>query len=182
MDDFKIWFYVIVAIIYVISRVLKKGKGPSQESPQEMNEPRTSRAGTSEPKDRPMTFEELLQEISETKASIPKPVPVVQPKPRPVPAYVDYDDDLKDETDTETYKSYEKAKKEAFERPSLQDTIKLGVDTSKLGVDTSTLSDRFTEFSIKKKGTLLKSYAKELRTKKGFKRAIVLNEILNRRF
>lgn len=174
MDDFKIWFYVIVAIIYVVSRVLKKGaSNKSPQAPEEDYIPSKPSGKTSN--ESPMTFEELLKEISESKTSSPRPTkPVATPKPVIKPAYVDYDDDIKEETDTETFAAYEKAKKEAFFRPSLEETIKVSDAPADYG--------RFNEFTIKKKGTLLKKYASELRTKGGFKRAIVLNEILNRRF
>lgn len=173
MDDFKIWFYVIVAIIYVVSRVLKKGSGDkAPQGPSDDYVPAKPAGKAS--KESPMTFEELLKEIAESKTPTPKPKPVATPKPVIKPAYVDYDDDIKEETDTETFATYEKAKKEAFYRPSLEETSKVS--------DTPADYGRFNEFTIKKKGTLLKKYASELRTKSGFKRAIVLNEILNRRF
>jgi hypothetical protein len=182
MDDFKIWFYVIVGVIYLLSRVLKQKNKPATDFEDDGPAP-TETTGK-----RPMTFEELLKEITDSKSpqsQTPASQPAMKPEAyKPRPAYVDYDDDLGDEAqdqedeeykpDPRTFDIYEKAKKEAFYRPSLEETMKVE--------DTKPTYGRFDKFSLKKKGTLLREYTNQLRTKAGFKRAVVLNEILNRRF
>lgn len=185
MDSLQFWIYVIIAIIYVVSRALKKGRqdGPSSESPVDTSPDRES------PKQ--LTFEELLREITEAKQPKPRPQPISKPVqktiPKPQPAYVDYDDnlgeegeDLEDENyeykkpEDKVYEIYEKAKSEAFFRPSLEDTLlKEKKDVS---------YSRFREFSIARSTSVLDEYVAELRKPSGFKKAIVLSEILNRRF
>jgi len=179
MDDIKIWLYVIVGVIYFVSRLMKQ-KGKSQVPDIDDNESMPTGQGQSGK--RPMSFEELLKEITEAKK--PSQPAYQTPRPSPKPAYVDYDDDLKDEIDdledvdykpdSKVFEIFEKAKKEAFNRPSLEETMKLS--------DQKQGYNRFKEFDIKKKGTLLKEYASDLKTKGGFRRAVVLNEILNRKF
>lgn len=191
MDNFQFWLYIIIAVIYVIGRALKKGKeGQASQGPME--------TGRNVPTDdgeipRQLTFEELLREITESKQPKPKSQPVskpfhevVAPKPTPTPAYVDYDDDLKEEIEDledvnyevrgqeRVNEIYEKAKSEAFLRPSLEDTlIKEKKDMS---------YGRFKEFSTDRKSSLLDEYVAELRKPSGFKKAVVMSEILNRRF
>ncbi len=185
MDNLQFWIYVIIAIIYVVSRALKKGRqdGPSSDSPADRAPDRET------PKQ--LTFEELLREITEAKQPRQQPQPISKPVqktvPKPQPAYVDYDEDLGEEAedledenyqykkpDDQVTEIYEKAKREAFIRPSLEDTLwKEKKDVS---------YSRFREFSMVKRNNLLDEYVAELKKPAGFKKAIVLSEILNRRF
>ncbi len=188
MDNFQFWLYIIIAVIYVISRALKKGKEQApQGQPGETDVETPSNEGEI-PKQ--LTFEELLREITESRQPKPKAQPVLRPvqkvTPKPEPSFVDYDDDLNEEAEEledvnyeyekqdRTFDIYEKAKKEAFLRPSLEETLY----KEKKEIDYS----RFKEFSITRRNTLLDEYVKELRTPSGFKKAVVLSEILNRRF
>src|SRR3712207_4949400 len=94
MDSF--WIYVIIAIIYVITRALKK----PENQPKDIGDTNPGRpvnydptpVGTNKPK--PLTFEELLKEITEAKQQPAQPSYETK---RHVPEYVDYDDDLKEE-------------------------------------------------------------------------------------
>ena len=188
MDNFQFWLYIIIALIYVISRAMKKAnQPPSPPSSGRPAEEEVEYEGTETPRrpDRPLTFEELLREITEAKS--PKTAaPVSKPLPKPQPAYVDYDDNLGDEEENledveydykakdSVYEVYEKAKTEAFSRPSLEETLINEKKDIEYG--------RFKEFSMAGKRTLLDEYVAELRRPSGFKKAVVLSEILNRRF
>jgi hypothetical protein len=190
MDSLQFWIYIIIAVIYVISRAMKKA-----------NQDRQSSSGPSQDESSPgefpkqLTFEELLREITESKQpkpQQPQPAPrrvpekIRQAVPKPKPAYVDYDDDLEDEAkgledidyesrrQEQAYDAYEQAKRDAFLRPSLEETLfKEKTDVS---------YSRFKEFSMRRRTSLLDEYVAELRKPSGFKKAIVLSEILNRRF
>lgn len=185
MDDFKVWFYLILGAIYLISRLLRKK--PDTPSPSE-----TPRAETSVPdfevpqrddKPKALTFDELLREITQSKDQ----APAYQPASAPKTDYVDYDDDLKDEEQNleevnyEEYyrkekpsKAYEEAKTAAFYRPSLEETMKIG--------DTVVNFSKFRVFEEEEKRNLLEEYTADLRDPEGLKKAVVLSEILNRRF
>ncbi len=62
MDDIQTWLYVIIGLIYFIVRAVKKKKPipPSTESQQ-----RTSSQGSATERRKPLTFEELLKEFTE---------------------------------------------------------------------------------------------------------------------
>ncbi len=189
MDDFKIWIYIIIGAIYVLSRLRKR---PDQSPPETRHDtPPVRDTNESRPssQQKQLTFEELLREITEGKQAEEKPV--YQPKPayvapRAQPKYVDYDDDLKDEAEdledvdydygkqNKLYEPYEDAKKQAFNRPSLEETMKVE--------DTVVNFSKFKVFEEQKGRDLLEEYTRDLRDPEGFKKALVLSEILNRRF
>lgn len=180
MDE-KILIYIIIGIIYFLFNRLKKN--PQQEEGD--SEKPASPVGNGSP--RPLTFEELLKEITEGKQSKPaEPVREI-PKakeyklPQPQPAYVDYDDDIEKEEESLEKVSfdqerinqiYEDAKKLAFNRPSLEETVSL--------VNVNTTFGKFKAFEVKERN-LLHDYTKDLRDPKGFKKALILSEVLNRK-
>jgi hypothetical protein len=178
MDNIKIWIYVIIGVIYLLSRLRKKQPEPPQGEdtrPSRNFEPTQSY----QPKTKPLTFDELLKEITQEKQ------PVSQPTSRQ-PKYVDYDDNLGEEEqdledlDTDyrkksnVFQTYEQAKSEAFNRPSLEETMKIE--------DTVVKFSKFKVFEEEKRRDLLEEYTRDLRDPEGFKKAVVLSEILNRRF
>lgn len=181
MDE-KILVYIIIGIIYFLFNRLKK-KDP-QDEPDYEQPSREPGRGSDTPKT--ITFEDLLKEITEGKLQKPSE-PVAQPKPEyvpqaPRPVYVDYDDELEEEEknlekvtfDQErTNEIYENAKKQAFSRPSLEESLTLA--------DVNTSYGKFKEFEVKTERNILSEYVKDLRDPKGFKRALVLSEVLNRK-
>jgi hypothetical protein len=193
MDDYKIWIYIIIGVVYVLSRLRKKSEPSSPDGKHDSPEPdyRSEPRQTQEPQ-RQLTFEELLREITSSKEpeeySPPAPVtpPVSQQTLARKKEYVDYDDDLKEEEqdleDVEydyrkkdpLYSTYEQAKKDAFNRPSLEETMKVE--------DTVVKFSKFKVFEEVRKRNLLEEYTRDLQDPEGLKKALVLNEILNRRF
>lgn len=190
MDNIQFWLYVIVAVIYLISAARKKAKKQNQpeDFPETTTRPTARQydepAPTQRPK--PVTFEELLREITEGKLATPPPVTERSPEysqPKPQPEYVDYDDEIEDEEksleevtavdEERTTKIYEEAKKLAFYRPSLEETLKVQ--------DVNTTYGKFAAFEAKQDTNLLLEYTKDLRDPKGFKKALILSEILNRK-
>ncbi len=180
MDE-KILIYIIIGVIYFLFNRLKK-KSPAEG--EEAEGPSSPSSEYDRPK--PVSFEDLLKEITEGKQ--PKPVqPVVEPKteyrrPEFQPAYVDYDDEIETEEkslETTTFDQertneiYENAKKQAFNRPSLEESLKLA--------DVNTTFGKFKEFEVKSERNILSEYAKDLRDPKGFKKALILSEVLNRK-
>jgi hypothetical protein len=177
MDDYKIWFYLILGIIYILSRALKKPKRPTGSTPEQTYSKNSSPA----PKEEPLSFEELLREITEGKTKTKPP----KPKPAPTPQYVDYDDDIPEEeqdledvnydyrNEDKIYETYEKAKKQAFERPSLEETLE-----SREGMK----FEKFKEFEDEEKNTVLSEYSEAFNDPEGVKKAFVLSEIFNRKY
>jgi hypothetical protein len=167
----KVIIWIIIGIFYLISRLRKKPENPSPRPTERPNEPETF--------DKPVTFEELLKEIQAAKT--PKPQPVLQKTD-----YVDYDDDLEEEAKPlekadynyydkdKIYETYEKAKQEAFHRPSMEETLKLENTIVRFG--------QFKSYTQEDRPSLAAEYGKGLREPANFKKAFILSEILNRRF
>ncbi len=174
MDDIKIIVWIIIGLIYLFSRRKKAETPPPVRRDEPEEEP-------SQPRPAPKSFEELLREIEGMK----QPAPPPQPERRYQPV-VDYDEDIKDEeqdleeikpsykSDDEIYKTYQKAKEQAFERPSLEETVKLS--------DTIVRFKQFKGYEKEAPRNLLSEYLKELRDPQGFKKAFVMSEILRRKF
>ncbi len=184
MDSF--WIYVIIAIIYAIARALKKPENQPKDIPDHRPDRPVEYDATppSTQKPKPLTFEELLREITEAKRP---PQPSYETK-KQQPEYVDYDDELKEEAEdleevsyNKRYKeeervnaAYEQAKREAFNRPSLEETLKVS--------DTKVQFGKFKVFEEQQSRNVLEDYTKDFQDPEGLKKAVVLSEILKRKF
>jgi hypothetical protein len=183
----KMLVYAIIGIVYfVFSRLTKKKEQQPNDIPNYEPHSKPQQTTTSKPKQ--LTFEELLKEITESKQP-EKPVyetkkPVYQTIPQT--RRIDYDDDLKEEEkdleDVEydyrkkdnIYNVYEQAKSQAFVKPSLEETMKVKDTVVKFG--------KFKAFERETKRNLLEEYTKSFRDPEGLKKAVVMSEILNRKF
>lgn len=186
MDEFKIIFWIIVLVIYLVSRSRKK------QSEQPSIPPAENQPGTGTPK--PMSFEDLLREIQASKAPKQQPVQEVKtatrtstPQRPAMPRdYQDYDDEVEeDEKDLEDvnydykkkdeiYDTYEKAKQEAFVKPSLEETIKLEDTVVKFG--------QFKGYTHAPENTVARDILAQFNDPEGFRRAFIMSEILKRKF
>lgn len=178
--DIQFWVWLIVIVITLIARANKK-------KPQTFDQDkRESHNAPSDSANKPVSFEDLLREIQAAKAPKPKPSPVLS---KPFVAtkqqdFEDYDDNLGDENKSleqtdyyandKIYETYESAKKAAFSRASLEETMKVE--------DTDVRFKQFKEYSKKTSKSPATEYAKELQNPQSFKRALILSEILNKRF
>lgn len=186
MDDLQFWLYVIIGVIYLISQVRKKAKQqqgpptekpltrkPTSQSPTWQRETATPTSGQ-----KPMTFEDLLREITEAKTMKDEPEYETYEKPE-----YDYDTDIEAEklepevvdyrnTDS-IYQKYEDAKTKDYSINSLEESLKLEEVDMKFG--------KFKEFEAESKVNLLDLYTKDLRDPEGLKKAVILTEILSPR-
>jgi hypothetical protein len=177
--ELKILIYIIIGAIWLFAKLRKK----SGDSPAEVPDFEPRKAEPSVPRNQPakgLTFEELLREINDSKK------PQQLPKPVSKPVYVDYDDDLKEESRSlenitsgykgqdKSYKIYDDAKKQAFHRPSLEETMKLS--------DTDVSFGKFKAFEEEEQPRFLEAYMRELQDPEGFKKAFVMSEILQRKY
>ncbi len=95
MDEFKILIYVVIGVVYLLTRVLKKSDKKPGETPkynptkpvQRFDLPPVKPSANTSTKQ--LTFEELLREITESKTSTPSPKPSYGKVDAEV---VDYDD------------------------------------------------------------------------------------------
>jgi hypothetical protein len=190
---------VILAVVYGLSRLLKKDQKtpantPRKSTPQrDTTVPRQQELPERSPASRRMaesvtrpspakqqpkatTFEDLMREIMEAKTTPPA-------RREPV---VDYDDEIGEEErdledvnydnrkDSEVVATYERAKKEAFFRPSLEETMKVG--------DTVMSFGKFKEFDRKKKSNLAEQYLNDFGDMDKLRKAVVMSEILKPKF
>ncbi len=180
--DYQFWIYLVLLLIYLVSRAMKKTQ---QAGDVEERQPRT---GTESERraaaERPMTFEDLLREITEGKQAS-KPAPPVRREMRE-PEVVDYDEQVGEEVQDleevdydyrkkdKLYDTYEEAKRMAFNRPSLEESLSLRGTQVEFG--------KFKVFEKEERPDLLNAYTKDLQDPEGLKKAVVLAEILGRKF
>lgn len=167
MDNLQIWIYIILGIVYLIGKSRKKNPPVVDKRP---SPPTQEQVGP-----RPMTFEDLLKEITEAKE------PTVQ---RPEQEFTDYDDELEEEKEPErqdydyqkqeTYQTFEKSKYEAFNRLSYEETMKLE--------DTKVEFGKFKEFEAEEAKPMASRIAADFADPDAVKRAFIMSEIFNRKY
>ena len=177
--DFQFWIWLIVIVITLIARANKK-KSEQAPPPDELPDPSGESQSSRQPKS--VTFEDLLREIQGEKE---RSRPVRQePKAEKAYDFVDYDDDIHDEIqdledvdydiskDEEVFKKYEEAQKQAKIEP---------ISKKKEGVGRIVRSEHFKEYDLKKRKTSF-NFLNELKDPKGFKKAFIMSEILNKKY
>lgn len=175
MDNLQIWIYVILGIVYLIGKARKKPEPiPNQRRGQQPTE------STMEEGPKPLSFEDLLREITEAKELSTSPKPVY----KPAQEFEDYDDELVQEVEPvrpdydyrkqETYKTFEQSKYEAFNRLSYEDTMKLE--------DTDVKFGKFQAFEEDNKPSMASQIAEDFADVDKVKRAFIMSEIFNRKY
>lgn len=179
--------YGAIALVWYFIKNKAKKNQPRQDAIPDYQEPTTSTSSG-----KPVTFEDLLREIQQAKAPQPQPEPEPKPKPKPYyeapayPKYEDYDDDLKEEEkdledvnydyrkQTDTYDVYEKAKQAAFNRASLEETMKVE--------DTIVRFGQFKEYQKHEEPSLASLVAKDFENPENVRKAFIMTEILRRKY
>lgn len=187
--DLQFWIWLIAIVAMFLARALRKApQGPQTPDQQQ----RSDQDDDSAPDNKPMTFEELLREIQQAKTP-PKPAtpapqiptrPSYQTSTPPKSYEVDYDDDIgNEEQDLETIPSYgnsrsseayDNGKRDAFQRKSLEETMKLE--------DTDLKFSHFKGYSDTPQKSAANDILKEFADPEGFKKAFIMSEILKRKF
>ena len=178
MDEipFRVIFWIIIGLIYLFTRGRKKA--PSGPAVPDEQQPEPSK---------PMTFEELLREIEGMKKKeedpprpvVPTPVPT-SPAPKNVPALPkreegpleDVSYDYRDQD--RIYQVYEDARKQAFQRPSLEETMHLG--------DTIVRFKQFKPYEKTDRNRLGEEIVNSLKDPQSFRKAFIISEILRPKF
>lgn len=176
MDELKIIFWIVIGLVYLFAR----RKKPQEEPPKRRSPVSTTEQDVSEPT-KPMSFEELLREIQGVK----KEVPVKTVDRPPVKRDQEYSESSEGEKQLEDtqynyrdhdriYDIYEEATKQAFVRPSLEETSSLD--------DTIVRFKEFKAYDTQNKRNLAEEFYQDLKNPKGFKKAFIMSEILKRPF
>lgn len=177
MDDFQTILYIVVGIIYFLSRALKKKKPPVK--PSRSGEDFDDEAQESTPP-KPLTFEELLREFTEGKEAEeerparPAPVPVKRSSSQMTARAEEDDDEILEPAkrrfaDDESRKIYEASVRTA-------ENLKTDVSTQP-------------EYGFKRYEdhrdevpSLGAEVAEMLQDADGARKAVILSEILNRKY
>lgn len=181
--DAQFWIYIVIGVIYFLSKLLKKPEqGPGEAPDTQQPAGRRLQPGqASTEKPRQVTFEELLREITEGKQA-----PKTEPQPRQEHRYESFDNDLKEEAQSlervdfdeaenaRIFQKYEEAQSLANERRSLEETMRLE--------DTIVDFKRFEAFERKVKRNVVHDYVKIIRDPERLRQAVVMSEILKRKF
>jgi hypothetical protein len=168
MEDLDIYLYIILFVIYAVSRVFKgikkaAPKPPVQGSPQQPQGGQPTQ--TAPPKRKPFSFEDLLKEFEEAATEKKSPPPVREevavepPPPPPIP---------KVSSERSKYESYEGMSLETIPGP-VED-----IGKRKIGYE------RNKKYSLDTRSPSI--YAKMLANPDGAKKAIILSEIINRKY
>jgi hypothetical protein len=179
MMDTQFWIYVIVGVIIFLTRMLKKNEQegqPPQQSPE--RRPRRPEQSSSGEAPRQLTFEELLREITEGKRAQQAPPersrPSAMSEPEPDDEGRSLEEIPSERDDSRVFQAYEEAKRLASQRTSLEDTLKLQDTQMKFG--------KFKAFEAKQTTNKLNSYINIIRNPETLKQAVVMSEVLKRKF
>jgi hypothetical protein len=179
--ELKVWIWLIIIAGSFIANVIKKKR---QSAPSPARRKPTSNgdieAAQLPSENSPMTFEELLREIEGAKKSPAHRDPLPDEKyygysetSEQKPALLE-DANYDYRQHDSIYDIYENAKKEAFSRPSLEETMKLR--------DTSVKYGAFRNYQRQRSSAFALDFAEEIRKPSGFKKAFIMSEIIQRRF
>ncbi len=191
MDNLENYLYLVFAVIYILSRILKakpKNAEPARRPAKPATKPVFESEADSIPSPRKtMSFEDILKEFEKNIAGIPeeKPQPV-----RETGRQITFNE--KEDTDIEEYETYEGSDYEntTFNRPAheyekyqtiaYEDTNFQHETSYDLATDKPIEFLRSEKYSIQEdsRGELIKM----LRSPGGAKNAIVLGEIINRKY
>ncbi len=170
MDEIQILLYILFIVIAVLSRAFSKKKKQSQGQPPPTASNRPSRQAET-PSKKPVSFEDLLREFTGEAETTTSPDP-------------EYENDLRDEyeekvpsfDDNTVAETYRKSIDQARDIKTLDETVDL--EDIQIG------SGRFDEFRIPEEdeGGNLNEYLEVFNDIEGSRKAIVLGEILQRKY
>ncbi|MFM7487593.1 MAG: hypothetical protein ACKO13_11835 [Cytophagales bacterium] len=174
-DSPSFWIWLIIVVISFFAQ-RKKKQTPSVDRD----------SAPMGPESKPISFEDLLKEIEASKNPQQTIFQEQKTKSQPVANDTDDDDELLEEAQGQervdykkrdedtTFDVYEKAKQAAFNRPSLEETMKVE--------DTEVKFGQFKGYQQEQSSTTAHAYVKDLQDPEGFKKAFIISEILNRKY
>ena len=179
MDDIQIWLYIIFGAFYFLSRILKKKK---PEPPEVTGNEETSKERT------PMSFEDLLKEITEErKVEKPQKTQVIPEKKKfeSAAALIKKEEEKKEKDfvkEGETRHFADEESRKIFEK-SIQMAKASGEEKfrsfDQYSGSTSLTLQRLEDET---ENVFAKELRASLKNKQDVKKAIILNEILTRKY
>lgn len=174
--DLQFWIYVAIVVLSILAQARKK-----KRQQEEQNLPTPTSKNPEAPK--PISFEDLLREIQQSKAPERPVASGPQPPYSQYDEVEDYEKELAPEEKSleepvpvfaNSYEIYEKAKADAFVRPSLEETMKVE--------DTDVRFGQFEKYQKVNETVPATSFAETFRDFDQFKKAFVMAEILKPKF
>lgn len=175
MDRTQLIIYIVFGLIYVLMRVIKNRNAPKEQEEANTSAPR--------PKTKPITFEDLLKELSGVEEEekpkprpTPKPVVVEEPyvhpfsgsKEKPKPAY------------SKAY-SYEEKANTRFDK--YKDAKPVSLEEKYKSLAVKDRKDEFDEkYHKKETRTMADDVRESLQSPSDIRKAFVLAEVLQRKF
>lgn len=161
MDDIGTVLYIVFLALYIISRAFKKkGKKPVTRQP---NAPQAEDEQTSQ-KERPVSFEDLLKEFTEQRTEAKRPKPKEQ---EATFEKEEFDDSRVQET-------FESSVREAKEFKTLDEQVDLEIKPL--------ISDHFEAYEQEEEYTFADEIRDSFANPDDARKAIILKEVLDRRF
>jgi len=171
MDRTQLIIYIVFGLIYVLMRVIKNRNAPKEGEDTEIDTPR--------PKTKPVTFEDLLKELSGAEEE-------EKPKPRPLPKPV-----MAEEPYVHPFSGAKEKAKPAFsyeEKPNsrfekYRDTKPVSLEEKYKSIAIKDRKDEFdAKYHKKEERTMADDVRESLRSPSDIKKAFVLAEVLQRKF
>ena len=170
MEDNKIWFYIIAAIIYFFTRRKKKKSQQPTAAPTESKRPQQDK--------KPVSFEDLLKEITEGREEEAPQAEVIEKKHESV-----YEEEIEQErntgkrhfADAESRRIYEQSIAHAAEVDSAHDHA--------FEPDDDYVSKKmFKGLEVEEDSTLADEIREGLQGSGNARKAIIYSEILNKKY
>lgn len=173
MDNLENYLYVLFAVIYIVSRIIKARSKQKQEKQQQQPRGQTQSQQPGQPQSPPQrkkafSFEDILKEFEknlageEEEPAYEKPLPVQEIRhEKPAPVHVP---EVKQKPNP--YADYMGSQRKSIKEEMAEDSASIFL--------------RNENYSIKDKVT--SDYVKMLQDPEGFKNAVVLSEIINRKY
>ena len=164
--DFKIILYIVLFVIYILAKTLKKS--PSKQSPKKPRPKIDTEAHEAEPT---ITFEDMFRELtSSKKKDQPKPVEVIK-EVKEFDSEYPSDDEIQD--------VYKESVRQADKSKTLGEIMREKAKKKRPPVEEF---ERFSAYDIEERFTLASELGEMLKNPEDARRAIVLREILDRKF
>lgn len=160
--DIELILYIVFVVIALLIRVLKGKKENAPPPPQQ------SSNNSGERPQKTLTFEELLREFTGDEA---------QREQRPQETYADHDEYEDEEEyvdDDEVKETYERSVRQAKELKTLDEQVDLKKPI--------TTAHHFKGYEQEEENTLASDILETLKDADGAKKAIILSEIINRKY
>jgi len=169
MDDIQLVLYIIFVIIAILARAFKSNKNKQAPPPPPSNREESPN------RKKPMSFEDLLKEFEESSSSGQKKV---KQEPEPVSTYESYEYESEIPDDDEVRSVYEDSLKRAKEFKTIDELVDLEDDRH---IGNFKHFGGYSEEEVEGHEES-NEYLQLLQDAEGAKKAIILSEIINRKY